>query len=264
MRRRPIPFKFKVLMPEPDRELIILPKLGESDLSELVSRLKGLGFSEPKVINARPKVLRIVGGSATLSLMPRGLLIGQLGTFEHLGPSLDLHLSHEPSDKLPLSWVENDYQSLEPTEGGLLLHVRGRHVPPPRRFPAEVSRVGSPLSADEAFMILATVEACKPRTVELLASIANDSVDLSQPIRLEAKGFLHHVELGAEELLSMADQLLNRSLGGVCPFSPLFDSTILLKGASLPKTPDGLEEVVETLHNWVSDACYLAAPMNRS
>lgn len=264
MRRRPIPFKFKVLRPEPDRELICLPKLGESDLGELVSRLKGLGFHEPKVINDWPKVLRIAGESAILRLMPRGLLMGPLGTFERLGPSLDIRLRHEPAVQLPLSWVDNDYQSLVPIEGGLLLHVRGRHTPSPRRFSAEVSKMGSALSADEALMILATVEACGPETIELLATGPGTSVDLSQPIRLEGKGFLHHIELKEEAFLSTADELLKRSLDGVCPFSPLPDSTVKLKGASLPSTSKGLEDVVATLENWVSDISYFATSLRQS
>lgn len=263
MRRGSIPFKFKVLRPEPDRELIYLPKLGESDLGELVSRLKGLGFHEPKVINDRPKVLRIAGESATIRLMPRGLLMGPLGTFERLGPSLDIRLCHEPVVQLPLSWVDNDYQSLVPIEGGVLLHARGRHTPSPRRFSAEISRMGSALSVDEALMILATVEACGAETIELLAISPGTSVDLAQPIRLEGKGFLHRIELREEAFLSTADDFLKRSLDGICPFSFLPDSTVILRGASLPSTSKGLEDVAAALENWVSDVNYFATPLRR-
>jgi hypothetical protein len=113
-------------------------------------------------------------------------------------------------------------------------------------------------------MILATVEACGPETVELLLSSPRAAADLSQPIRLEGKGFLHHVELSGEAFLSTADELIKQCLDGVCPFSPLANSTVLLKGASLPSTSKGLEDVSAILENWVSDTSYLAAPLRRS
>jgi hypothetical protein len=264
MRRRPIPFRFKVLRPEPDREHIYLPKLGEADVDALVARLDGLGFGEPKVINVGPKVLKFSKESATLRLMPRGLLIGSNGTFERLGPSLDIKLRHEPAGREALSWSDNDYQTVVPTQGGLTLHVRGRHTPSPRHFAAEVSRTGSLLSPDEALMVLATVEACNPETVELLATSSGTSVDLSQPLHLEGKGFLHHVELAREGLLSKADDLIEQCLGQTCPFTPLPDSTIRLKGASLPPSPRGLEEVMSILENWVSGRSYFGPTLPKS
>jgi hypothetical protein len=263
MRRSPIPFKFKILKPEPGRELIYLPKLGEAEVEELVSRLNGLGFDGPEVVNDRPKVLRLAGESATLRLMPRGLITGPQGTFERLGPSLDIRLRHEASDQPALSWIDNDYQSLVPVAGGLILHVRGRHTPQPKRFSAEVSRVGSLLSTDEALMILATVEACEPERIELLASRPGTAPDLSRPIRLEGKGFLHHVELRGQALRSRADGLIEQCLGGLCPFSPLADSTVRLKGASLPSSSKGLDDVAAILADWVSDVSYFATPFRR-
>ena len=263
MRRSPIPFRFKVLRPDSGNELIYLPKLGEPDVEELVSRLKGVGFSEPEVLNVRPRILRFVGESSTLRLMPRGMLIGPRGTFERLGSALDIQLHHGPAGQLELSWTDNDYQSLAPSHGMLRLHVRGRHTPPPRRFSGEISKAGSALSADEAMMILATVEACSPRSVELFSGSPGASVDLSRPIRMEGKGFLHHVELSGEELLSAADEIIRRCLAGACPLSPLADSTVLLKGAALPSSSKGLEEVATILEGWVSDVSYLASPDGR-
>ena len=264
MRRSPIPFRFKVLRPEEGRDFIYLPKLGETEVAELVSRLKGAGFSEPEVINERPRILRFAGESSTLRLMPRGLLMGPGGTFERLGPLLDIPRHREPVKPSALSWTDNDYQSLVPFHGVLRLHVKGRHTPPPRRFSAEVSKEGSALSADEAFMILATVEECAPRSVELLSSSPAAAADLSRPIRLKGRGFLHHVELSGEELLSAADEIIQRCLGGACPLSPLPDSTVLLRGASPPSDPEGLEEVATILEGWVSDVSYLARPDGRS
>jgi hypothetical protein len=113
-------------------------------------------------------------------------------------------------------------------------------------------------------MILATVEACAPRSVELLTGSPGGSVDLSQPIRMEGKGFLHHVELGREELLSAADEIIRRCLAGACPLSPLADSTVVLKGASLPSSSEGLEEVAAILEGWVSDVSFLAFPDGRN
>lgn len=264
MRRRPIPFKFKVLRPEPGRELIYLPKLGVPEVEGLAFRLRELGFDEPRVINDRPKVLKIVGESATLRLMPRGLLIGPQGTLERLGPSLDIHLSHLPMGQSALSWIDNDYQSIVSMKGGLILHLRGRHTPPLKRFSADVSRMGPTLSADEALMTLATVKACGPKSIELLTNSPGRSADLSQPIRLEAKGFLHHVELSTETFLSKADEIIDKCLVGACPFSPLPDSTVRLKGGSFPADSKELEGVLAILENWISDSGYLATPLRGS
>jgi hypothetical protein len=260
MRHKQLPFRFKVLEPEPDRELVFLPQLGAEDVEEVVSRLGRLGYGRPEVVNAQPKVLKFVGPSNSLRFMPRGLLVGPLGTFERLGPQLAIDLHHKRGSGSPLSWGNNDYQHLVPSEKGLVMHVKGRHAPSPRRFDSECARAGTALSADEAMVIIATVEVCSPKTLEIFTSHPGNSTDITRPLPSRGGGFLHHVELSEDTFLADADSLLKECLDGQCPFSPLADSTVVLKGGTIPPSSKGLEDVISVLENWVSDANYFCDP----
>jgi hypothetical protein len=259
MRIGAIPFRFRVLTLAGYGELIFLPKLADEDLDSLTSNLLRQGYGEPKVTNDQPKILRYALDKSVLRLMPRGLLLGPPGTFERLGASLELHLSHPLRREPRLSWLDNDYQRLVPSQGDLVYHSKGRHVPSAKRFSFEVSRNGSTLAADEVLMIAATAEVCGAQSLELLTSHPKDLPDLSPPMPLAKTGFLHHVSLPTADLLAELDGLVQECLRGACPVSPLSNSTIVLKHASLP-SPEGkgLENVISALENWVSDLIYFA------
>ena len=255
-----LPFRFRVLRFASEGELIYLPKLAEGDVDEISSRLRGLGFEGPKVASRRPSMLRYVGESFTLRLMPRGLFLGPRETFNRVGASLALDLAHPSRDRVKPSWSDNDFQLLTPTDGGVVYHSRGRHSPLRKRFAAELSRFGPFMAGDELYMMAATAEACGASAIELLTARPGDLTDLSPPIHIAGGRYLHHVRLPLDTLLSTLQRSLEECLAGTCPVSTLADSTAFLHGATTPSSVRGdFENTISALENWVSDASYFSA-----
>ncbi len=259
MRLRTLPFRFKVLRSGKDIELTYLPKLGSRDVKELSSRLSMTGFGAPTVTWKNPLILRYKGVSSTIRVMPRGLLMAPLGTFERIGRALDFEPGHPQRARAPVSWLDNDYQALTLAEGGIIYHARPRHFLSVKRFASAVSKEGSMLSPDEVLMIAATAEACGAKSMELLTSRPGDLPDLSPPLPLPKGGFLHHVLQSAEGFQANLGATLGECLSGNCPVSPLANCTVTLVGGALPESKRrNLEDVAAVLERWVFDASYFS------
>ncbi len=258
MRLWPIPFRFRVLQLGEGLELTYLPKLGDREIGELSGRLASLGYRKTKSAMGRPDILRFADATSSIRIMPRGLLMGSVGTFEKLGGALDLKASRQAEEALYVSWEDNDYQRLTAAKGALVYHARPRHFPSRRRFASEISKVASPLSADEVYMMAATAEASGADAVEVLTSSAGDAEDLSPPVPLAGRGFLHHVRLPMTRLADDLDRMIEECLAGSPPICTLPDSTVLLSGASLASVRStGDEGKADALGEWVLDRKYL-------
>jgi hypothetical protein len=255
-----LPFRFKVVRPDPATEIVYTPKLSAEDTTRLVSNLMEMGYSPPKIMNSRPRVLRLSKGATSLKLMPRGLLVGPHGLFDRIGARLTIRLDTADSGSGPLSWTENDYQKIQPSDVDLLLQVKGRYCPSVRRFRSVISSAGSVLAADEALMIAATVELAEPESVELLSSLPSSCKDLSEPIRVPGGGFMHHVALPARDFIQETGRVLDQALIGRCPISPLPEGSVILRRAKRGKFRAGrLDDVAKSLAGWVSDRDYFRA-----
>jgi hypothetical protein len=255
--REAIPFRYRLLRPAEEREVIFLPKLSDEDVAEATSRLRGLGLAGPRLLRRGPTVIGFRLGSSSVRLMPRGLLLGPKGLFEMVAAELSFPLHHVERRPFRPCWTANGYLHTAKAGKDVVLHVRGRYLPPSSKFFSLASRCEGLLAPDELFMILAAVEAMRPSSIEVLLSKALGGEELSAPVKLGARGFLHHVRLSYGEFEGSADGIMSDAVSGECDLFPLPDSTVVLRDVMHPDPrPSLLSSARLALREWAADDVY--------